>query len=199
MRLKYETCEKRLGQLSVVVEAQYVDQHSDISEHRIDGFHGTTADSAKKVIEGGEFKPSRGPKLHCGPGVYFWEGSLAAAKNWARQSYGKQGELNIGVLKSRIRLGSCLDFCLIEGRDLLAEFIQKVKEARGMRLDPCTAISMLANEVQANTVRLPEVKAQQGGRKKMFDEAPSLPYVDIIICVRDLSCIEVSEHIYNGL
>ena len=64
-----------------------------------------------------------------------------------------------------------------------------------MSVDPSTAIEILANKVGADTVRMAQVKP----RKALFDSEPFIDDVLIIICVRNLACIESSACIYKGL
>lgn len=84
---------------------------SDISEfycpNIVYGFHGTTKEVADNILNKKDnFKPSKNNHDWLGNGIYFWEGNLERAEEWAQEN--KKGDR--AVLGAMIDLGFCLDF-----------------------------------------------------------------------------------------
>lgn len=70
------------------------------------GFHGTTTDIAKSVIQdGGSLKTSSNSYDWLGHGIYFWEGSYDRALQWARRHHGEYAS----VVGAFIKFGNCMD------------------------------------------------------------------------------------------
>jgi len=98
------------------------------------GFHGCDKSTAQKILDGQDrhLKPSQKSYDWLGSGIYFWEGNLARAWDWAndRKSEGKIEEP--AVLGAIIDLRRCLDLF-----DLQA--MNQVKAAHKVLVDMTTA------------------------------------------------------------
>lgn len=81
------------------------------------GFHGTTRETALRIVTEQQFKPSQNDDDWLGHGVYFWEYAPKQAWDWAKTHYAA-GE-DIAVVGSMIRLGNCLDLLDPENAELL--------------------------------------------------------------------------------
>lgn len=70
------------------------------------GFHGCHKDVYEAVLSGKEdLKESTNAYDWLGPGIYFWEGNLERAKQWAEARYKENGR----VLGAALDLGYCLN------------------------------------------------------------------------------------------
>lgn len=153
-------------------------------------FHGTS-EAAANIIERQGFKVGYKKNLYCGQGVYFWDGSQAKAVNWARDHH--PGKM-IAVLQASISLKRCLDLCAVEIQEQLKRFFEIAVVQRRKRLTPAEAIALLATVSNCDTVRLADTRGS-----RLFDVRPQVHEIAIIICVRNLACINSTLCIYKGL
>jgi hypothetical protein len=70
------------------------------------GYHGTTAATAERLVEGGDFKASSKIYEWLGTGVYFWEYAPKQAWWWTKDLRKNSRPAVVGAM---IRLGNCLD------------------------------------------------------------------------------------------
>lgn len=80
------------------------------------GYHGTTRDSAARILSGATYEPSEKPYDWLGRGWYVWQDDPTRAYEWAERKY---PGTDIAVLEATIDLSACLD--LIQ-RKYLAPF-----------------------------------------------------------------------------
>lgn len=85
------------------------------------GFHGTSIDSANRLVNGESFDDSDKDDEWFGKGVYFWEYAPKQAWWWARSYKGEDQPAVVGAI---IRLGNCLD--LLDPMNIKA--VQDVRE-----------------------------------------------------------------------
>lgn len=69
------------------------------------GYHGCTAEVARRVLAGEPMRVSSNAYDWLGAGVYFWEHAPARASEWAVQRFGADA----AVLAADLGLGHCLD------------------------------------------------------------------------------------------
>jgi len=69
-------------------------------------FHGTTAETADRLVRGDEFEASDNDDDWFGTGVYFWEHAPKQAWWWARKFKNYDQPAVVGAI---IRLGNCFD------------------------------------------------------------------------------------------
>ncbi|MGA2583479.1 MAG: hypothetical protein ABSG31_09410 [Tepidisphaeraceae bacterium] len=90
--------------------AENVDQPQGVSFHdynrTIIGYHGTTAEVAERLVDGGPFSASSNDDDWFGKGIYFWEYAPKQAWWWATTFKKKSHPAVVGAI---IRLGHCLD------------------------------------------------------------------------------------------
>src|SRR5438105_10272091 len=80
---------------------EYADYHRTII-----GFHGTTVESADRLVSGESFRASDNDDEWFGNGVYFWEYAPKQAWWWAKKFKKLDQPAVIGAV---IRLGNCFD------------------------------------------------------------------------------------------
>jgi hypothetical protein len=73
----------------------------------VHGFHGTSEANAESILRNG-FRPSENPYDWLGAGVYFFQDAPHAAHNYA-EKYCQENGGEPTVLRSRVRLASCID------------------------------------------------------------------------------------------
>lgn len=73
----------------------------------VTGYHGTLAESARTIVAQQRMNKSKNSYDWLGDGVYFWQDYREHAKVWAFDNYPGQ---KVGILKTSIDLGTCLDF-----------------------------------------------------------------------------------------
>lgn len=80
-----------------------------MTPEKVIGYHACAADFARKIDAGelsvAEWQPSRNDYDWLGHGIYFWEGNLQRARQWATEAV--RGEA--AVIEAEITLGMCLD------------------------------------------------------------------------------------------
>lgn len=174
------------------------------------GFHGCEESVGKAILTGEELhlKPSEKKYDWLGSGIYFWEGSVARAWEWANQ---KQAEGKIKkpfVLGAIVDLRHCLDLFDRNSMDQLLPARQAVinsaKSAgqpipknvgptpdKGGRMLDCAVLNMLhaIREVKKlhefDSVRGPFLEG-----KPIYRGAGFRSHSHIQICVRNTACIK---------
>src|SRR5437870_3007771 len=90
-----------------------------------DAFHGSKLDTARQIVRSRTYVPSTGnEKLYLGDGVYFYEGSLEYALEWAQDKF---PGMPIGVVQSTIQLGKCLDLNTRRAVELIVWVREQIK------------------------------------------------------------------------
>src|SRR5689334_4210881 len=73
------------------------------------GYHGCRQSFSRSLLSGkltiDGWKPSKNEWDWLGHGIYFWEHSPSRAARWAKQHYGRRGD----VIGAVIQLGRCFD------------------------------------------------------------------------------------------
>ena len=76
------------------------------------GYHGCTEEFARELLVGNlpisEWRPSANVWDWLGHGIFFWEHSPERALRWARERYGKRGQI-ASVIGAVVQLGRCFD------------------------------------------------------------------------------------------
>jgi hypothetical protein len=118
-------------------------------------YHGTDRFAAEKILADGRFNVSRGPDHWLGDGVYFFQGSIAEAKWWARKTTKERRLKEYAILKAKVLLGKCLDLTKTEFWEQLEEWIEYLKEKGVRDLTDAYVINSFAGEWQGgfDTVR----------------------------------------------
>ncbi len=144
-----------------------------IKNSMIDAYHGTKKSNALKALNSKKFHKSINPGDWLGHGIYFWEDNPSRAKMWADEhSNGEESS----VLKTRIKLGKCLDLsdgsmaAIVkvaynrlkeeydsEGKDMP---INDPDDPKNHRLD-CAVMNFLPRIVEIDTIRAPFYEGAQ--------------------------------------
>ena len=82
------------------------------------GFHGTSVDSARKILDEQRMIPSTKEYDWLGHGIYFWEDDPVRALEWAK---GRFADAKVSVIQARIRRGICLNELNAAHRELVRE------------------------------------------------------------------------------
>lgn len=158
-----------------------------------DAYHGTTLESARIIAKEG-FKKSTGEQQYLGDGVYFFETSEAEAIYWAKRR--SSGEL-IGVIKSTVNLGRCLDLNDREHRDLITNVANKLKEKEDLKITDAVVINFVASTFsQIDSVRATHFRPKK--QKKLFKGSRFFETPRLIICMRNLKYILTKELAFSG-
>ena len=92
------------------------------------GYHGTTAESAAKILENG-FRLSHNPYDWLGDGVYFFQDGFERAWEWAHENHTE----DVAVIAAEIQLIDCLDMLDTRWTKVIAEaynqFLKLYKQA----------------------------------------------------------------------
>lgn len=160
-----------------------------------DAYHGTKAKFARNICKNG-FKISTGEKQFLGDGVYFFESSMIHAQNWARKQKEHSGEI-IGVIKSVVNLGRCLDLHDKEHIELIADVAERLKKRINKNITDAVAINFIATNFNSiDSVRAtyfsPHVK------NMIFEGSRFYEYVRLMICIRNLKNILKISLAYEG-
>jgi len=171
------------------------------------GFHGTTVESANRLVAGESFRTSDSDDDWLGKGIYFWEYAPKQAWWWAR-SYKKLGEP--AVVGSIIWSGNCFDLLDPWNLKTLREFhgslvdrwteenIEIPTNARHHRNLDCAVFNFMYNEAEgvgtpidsASGVYVPTAKAKRVWKGSwIYDDA------HIQICVRNPKSILAVWHV----
>lgn len=160
-----------------------------------DAYHGTSETQARLIIKYG-FNKSTGERQYLGDGVYFFESSKSQAWMWGR----KRGYDQVVVLKAVLELRNCLDFTDFQTRKDVRKFAanlqRKFSEKFGprYRLSDAQVINTMAKFTEIDTVRASFTKPDYG---TIFPGSRIFDYVQLIICVRNTSCISDIDIIEN--
>jgi hypothetical protein len=158
-----------------------------------DAYHGTSKTNARRIQNSG-FRISDGSHQYLGSGVYFFEGSMLSALQWAKRSF---PSIECTVLHAIVNLGICLDFHNPEHADFIVEMKEAIVTRQKTlpaddpnRFSPITdavVINGLADLVQIDTVRASYVSIKSG--RKIFPGSHFFNPQQLIICVRNLDRI----------
>lgn len=174
------------------------------------GFHGCPKHIGEKILSGDEkhLKPSEKAYDWLGHGIYFWEGSVARAWEWA---YAKQDEGKIKdpfVVGAIIDLRHCLDLFdrnnmaqLLPARDAVVRSAKQSGQQvpknvgstpdKGGRMLDCAVLNMLHTIRKDN--KLEEFDSVRGPfleGKPIYRGAGFRSHSHIQICVRNTACIK---------
>jgi hypothetical protein len=157
-----------------------------------DAYHGTKAKDAENICSNG-FNKSTGEKQFLGDGVYFFESSKAYAEDWARNRF--KCEI-IGVVKSTVSLGRCLDLNDKEHKDYVEHVVKELKERGMQEITDSVAISFIATVFEElDSVRATYISPKY---KKIFKGSHFYKYSQLIICIRNLRHILKISLVYKG-
>ena len=158
-------------------------------------FHGTTLEVAKKIHKEQRFIPSYSEQNYLGDGVYFYEASMEYAKTWAREKF--NGD-RIGVIRSVISLGRCLDLHDREHIDFLRKTASDLAERSGKQITDAFVINFIAGNFsnKVDTVRATYTKRYS---KRVFKGSHFYYENALIICVRNLQSIVGISLLYKGV
>lgn len=150
-----------------------------------DAYHGTSSSRAKTILKYG-FTHSRNEDEYLGDGIYFFEGSILQAQNWASRTF----EGDIGIINAIINLNSCLDLTTEEGREIIKQcrkmMIEQKKGLSEARFPDTVIINFLASMTEIDTVRANYVRVSE---KKIYPQSKFYDYSQLMICVRNEKCI----------
>ncbi|HUT44222.1 MAG TPA: hypothetical protein VMW95_07775 [Desulfobacterales bacterium] len=162
-----------------------------------DAFHGTRLEHARKIHQDKKFMSGYNEKSYLGDGVYFYESSLEYAKIWARKN---SNNGRIGVIRSYINLGRCLDLHDREHLDFLRKTASDLSERTEKTISDAFVINFVA-EITGNkidTVRATYTRNIKKFGTKVFSGSHFYYENELIICVRNLKNILTFSLIYRG-
>jgi len=84
-------------------------------------YHGTTVETAERLVAGEDFQPSDQDDEWFGKGIYFWEHAFQQAWRWAK----KKDKMNPAVVGAVLRLGNCFDLLDTGNVAVLRDFHEK--------------------------------------------------------------------------
>ena len=174
------------------------------------GFHGCDASTGEKILSGAEVHLRKSEKVYdwLGSGIYFWEGSLARAWEWANAKRDEGTITTPFVLGAIIDLRHCLDLFDRGSMDPVKQAYGALKNSmtaaaipmpknvgltpdKGGRLLDCAVMNLLhtmrADKKQEHydSVRGPFLEGRRVYRGSGFRS-----HNHIQICVRETACIK---------
>ncbi|HUO08184.1 MAG TPA: hypothetical protein VM008_07795 [Phycisphaerae bacterium] len=100
-----------------------MDQQRGVTFHdyhrTVIAYHGTSTETAERLVAGEAFDPSKNDDDWFGSGIYFWEYAPKQAWWWAEKFKKKKSPAVVGAI---IRLGNCLDLLDPENVRVLQAF-----------------------------------------------------------------------------
>jgi hypothetical protein len=162
----------------------------------------------KRELTTAEWMPSQNDYDWLGHGIYFWEGSLRRAQEWAAERFGTGG----AVIEAEIELGVCFDLISSEYLDLLPRVHAKTVAAyarRGLalptneagdgklrRLD-CLVINRFLGMMEEGRglppIRFQTVRCPFEEGEPVFPGSMIRRQTHIQVVVRDNNCIRVQN------
>lgn len=155
-----------------------------------DAYHGTSLETARRIIREGRFKLSKGSHQFLGDGIYFYESSRWHAEKWASKRHE-----NIGIICAVINLGKCLDLHNYEYIRLLKKVRKKLLQRGIPEITDAVVINFSAKQFEFDTVR-----ATYSSRNldKIFPGSKFWEYSQLIICVRNQDQILRFKLVFEG-
>jgi hypothetical protein len=164
------------------------------SDRTVRGFHATSVEAARALVEGAPIRLSTNPYDWLGEGVYFWEEGPGRAWQWARKEFGGDA----AVVSADIELGVCLDLTDTRCVSLvkvshsgIAEAYRRenrdLPENKGKaRYRDCLVINYLVDNIlqTIQTIRAPFIEGDP-----IFPGSAIYGQSHIQLCVRDLDQI----------
>jgi hypothetical protein len=148
-----------------------------------DAYHGTARANASSILNYG-FRVKQSQRAHFGDGVYFFDGVMDYAIEWAERRH-----QTIAVIRAQIELERCLD--LHNPRHVaLINSVQSIFKKRGKDVALPIIINYIAERHDVDTVRGTQVKTSSGFVPGTLQG--QLPYFKVarpVICVREPSRI----------
>ncbi|WPX08550.1 hypothetical protein [Anaerocellum danielii] len=158
------------------------------------GYHGTTRESAIKILASKKFLISRGKKQWLGEGVYFFENDLKQAYNWCTKARKYRDWV---IIKSRIEADTLLDLCDLETFELFEALVYKIKnriDNKGnnkFRWRELHVIDLMYRLCPFDVVRaayiVPSSKPISG---------TNIYPIQVQVCVKNIECIKSIEEVY---
>jgi hypothetical protein len=163
------------------------------------GYHGTTAETAERLVDGAPFKPSDNDDDWFGNGIYFWEYAPKQAWWWAADFKRYPQPAVVGAV---IRLGHCFDLLDPANVSTLKEFHNRAVanwQASGVEIPKngnqhkkldCAIFNLLYDvqrEPQIETARA--VYVPTGSVKRVWTRSWIYEQAHIQVCVRKLENI----------
>lgn len=143
-------------------------------EDIVDAYHGTTKEYALQVIKSKKFHKSINPGDWLGNGIYFWENNPGRAKMWAIEKAGD--EEGAVVLKTKVRLGKCLDLSDSSMASIISVAYDHLKDYYKFTGQPlpknnpndkighyldCKVMNYLPKIVEVDTIRAPFYEGEE--------------------------------------
>lgn len=163
-------------------------------------YHGTSHQSAVEIIQSG-FRFSSCYEPYLGHGVYFFNGQLEKAKDWARLRKRQTGhQFPVAVIRSDVRYGRYIDLADRGHREALSKFVQAFERKTTSAIGFAAAIDIVAEKLQVEIVT--GVRVTRRAAAIAAENPPDNGFsadVEIIICVRKMENILSKEQIWSGL
>jgi hypothetical protein len=178
-------------------------RRAPLINEKVTAYHGTSNIKADSIVFRQEFEPSAHRYDWLGHGVYFWQGSVDHAIQWAIDHYQSEA----AVVKGTITLGHCLDLLDTKFIPMLrAAKADLERECRGRRtplpanqsgrhyLDCAVLERVCGQELRADTVRAAFLEGKELWEGSMFRDL-----THIQIAVRDSTVIRGRiEKVYDN-
>lgn len=159
-----------------------------------DAFHGSKLDTARQIVRTKAYVPSSGNEnLYLGDGVYFYEGSLEYAVEWAQDKFAGHP---IGVVQSTIQLGKCLDLNTRKAVELIVWVREQFRTKLPDQLvRDASVLNWLAKYQKVDTIRA--TFPNSSSKQKIFSGSHFFRS-QLVICVINQDCIKKHVLVFNG-
>lgn len=159
-----------------------------------DAYHGTSLQNAKKIVDTKEFTYNHNKSHYLGDGIYFFESSLSNAIYYAERR-----NAFVGIIKSQINLGYCLNLHDREHLNFVKETAKSLEERKGSTLTDAFVINFIATKADIDTVRATYIATRSSGtREKIFSGSRFFHEQQLMICVRKKENILSYALCYQG-
>jgi hypothetical protein len=173
------------------------------------GFHGCDADVGERILSGqGHLKPSEKSYDWLGHGIYFWEGNVSRAWEWAHDRHAEGKIDQPFVLGAIVDLRHCLDLFDRSAMQQVSEahgWLQEISRRNGTQLPvnagatpdmaarrlDCAVINALHRlRVEKNKQPYDSIRAPFLEGEPIYEGAGFRSHTHIQICVCDVACIK---------
>lgn len=159
------------------------------------GYHGTTIESADKIIATGAFNFSNKEEEWLGKGVYFFEDDIEQAVRFCTKA---RNYPNYSVLKSEITANRCINLDNSEAMEKILDISNKIK-GRYLNLKDGVTKRKLTNSVILEAMYKLEpydvVKKTFVIDRVPIIERTNFVWTQVQICVRNRSCINNTREV----
>lgn len=169
---------------------------SKVDYQTASAFHGTRRADAESIWRDRAFlKPKQDlENSRFGPGVYFWENSPNAARNWVKIFY---KTADCGIIRAQVRCLSLLDLLTSEHFQVLETTRLRLAQHEGKNVEEIRHAAVLSFLHAANVIDGARLISGLGAKSKIDKDSQLAGPFEVILCVYEPMNIVVTEFYDN--